>query len=232
MTQQATLPRPEYPRPDFVRPEWINLNGQWQFEIDHGKSGKERGYPVNEHNLSGTITVPFCPESRLSGVEYKDFMAAVWYKREFTVPENWTNGRVILHFGAVDYMAEVWVNGVSVGTHRGGYTPFSFDITSNLLAGGNVITVYAEDDVRSGRQPRGKQSEQFHSHGCDYTRTTGIWQTVWLEQVPETYLSNLKVVADPDNGCVHLEMKVQGNVAGTRLALLLFMAANPSGTAV
>lgn len=80
MTQQATLPRPEYPRPDFVRPEWINLNGQWQFEIDHGKSGKERGYPVNEHNLLGTITVPFCPESRLSGVEYKDFMAAVWYK--------------------------------------------------------------------------------------------------------------------------------------------------------
>jgi beta-galactosidase/beta-glucuronidase len=217
MTQQATLPRPEYPRPGFVRPEWINLNGQWQFEIDHGKSGKERGYPVNDHNLSGTITVPFCPESKLSGVEYKDFMAAVWYKREFTVPESWTNGRVILHFGAVDYMAEVWVNGVSVGTHRGGYTPFSFDITSNLLAGSNVITVYAEDDVRSGRQPRGKQSEQFHSHGCDYTRTTGIWQTVWLEQVPETYLSNLKVVADPDNGCVHLEMKVQGNAAGDTL---------------
>ncbi|MEK5278430.1 MULTISPECIES: glycoside hydrolase family 2 protein [Paenibacillus] len=229
MTQQATLPRPEYPRPDFVRPEWINLNGQWQFEIDHGKSGKERGYPVNEHNLSGTITVPFCPESRLSGVEYKDFMAAVWYKREFTVPENWTNGRVILHFGAVDYMAEVWVNGVSVGTHRGGYTPFSFDITSNLLAGGNVITVYAEDDVRSGRQPRGKQSEQFHSHGCDYTRTTGIWQTVWLEQVPETYLSNLKVVADPDNGCVHLEMKVQGNVAGDTLSAAALYGGKPVG---
>ncbi|MEK5178075.1 sugar-binding domain-containing protein [Paenibacillus sp. FSL R5-0636] len=229
MTQQATLPRPEYPRPDFVRPEWINLNGQWQFEIDHGKSGKERGYPVNEHNFSGTITVPFCPESRLSGVEYKDFMAAVWYKREFTVPENWTNGRVILHFGAVDYMAEVWVNGVSVGTHRGGYTPFSFDITSNLLAGGNVITVYAEDDVRSGRQPRGKQSEQFHSHGCDYTRTTGIWQTVWLEQVPETYLSNLKVVADPDNGCVHLEMKVQGNVAGDTLSATALYGGKPVG---
>ncbi|MEC0130264.1 MULTISPECIES: glycoside hydrolase family 2 protein [Paenibacillus] len=229
MTQQATLPRPEYPRPDFVRPEWINLNGQWQFEIDHGKSGKERGYPVNEHNLSGTITVPFCPESRLSGVEYKDFMAAVWYKREFTVPENWTNGRVILHFGAVDYMAEVWVNGVSVGTHRGGYTPFSFDITSDLLAGGNVITVYAEDDVRSGRQPRGKQSEQFHSHGCDYTRTTGIWQTVWLEQVPETYLSNLKVVADPDNGCVHLEMKVQGNVAGDTLSATALYGGKPVG---
>lgn len=150
MAHLPTLPRPEYPRPDFVRTEWINLNGQWQFEIDHGKSGKERGYHDKGHDLSGTITVPFCPESKLSGVEYTDFMAAVWYKRELTLPENWTNGRTLLHFGAVDYMAEVWVNGVSVGTHRGGYTSFSFDITSNLLPGGNVISVYAEDDVRSG----------------------------------------------------------------------------------
>ncbi|WP_438495855.1 glycoside hydrolase family 2 protein [Paenibacillus sp. IHBB 3054] len=217
MAHLPTLPRPEYPRPDFVRPEWINLNGQWQFEIDHGKSGKERGYPDKGHDLSGTITVPFCPESKLSGVEYTDFMAAVWYKREFTLPENWTNGRTLLHFGAVDYMAEVWVNGVSVGTHRGGYTPFSFDITSNLLPGGNVISVYAEDDVRSGRQPRGKQSEMFHSHGCDYTRTTGIWQTVWLEQVPDAYLSDMKVVPDPDNASVHLEVKVHGNVSGDTL---------------
>ncbi|AIQ16879.1 beta-galactosidase [Paenibacillus sp. FSL H7-0357] len=214
MAHLPTLPRPEYPRPDFVRTEWINLNGQWQFEIDHGKSGKERGYHDKGHDLSGTITVPFCPESKLSGVEYTDFMAAVWYKRELTLPENWTNGRTLLHFGAVDYMAEVWVNGVSVGTHRGGYTSFSFDITSNLLPGGNVISVYAEDDVRSGRQPRGKQSEMFHSHGCDYTRTTGIWQTVWLEQVPDVYLSDMKVVPDPDNACVHLEVKVHGNVSG------------------
>lgn len=219
MAHLPMLPRPEYPRPDFVRPEWINLNGQWQFEIDHGKSGKERGYHDKGHDLSETITVPFCPESKLSGVEYTDFMAAVWYKREFTLPENWTNGRTLLHFGAVDYMAEVWVNGVSVGTHCGGYTPFSFDITSNLLPGGNVISVYAEDDVRSGRQPRGKQSEMFHSHGCDYTRTTGIWQTVWLEQVPDAYLSDMKVVSDPDNACVHLEVKVHGNVSGDTLTV-------------
>ncbi|MEK8212259.1 glycoside hydrolase family 2 protein [Paenibacillus sp. FSL L8-0463] len=217
MAHLPTIPRPEYPRPGFVRPEWINLNGQWQFEIDHGKSGKERGYHDKEHDLSGMITVPFCPESKLSGVEYTDFMAAVWYKREFALPVNWTNGRTLLHFGAVDYMAEVWVNGVSVGTHRGGYTPFSFDITSNLLPGGNVISVYAEDDVRSGRQPRGKQSEGFHSHGCDYTRTTGIWQTVWLEQVPDAYLSDMKVVPDPDNASVHLEVKVHGNVSGGTL---------------
>jgi beta-galactosidase/beta-glucuronidase len=144
-------------------------------------------------------------------------MAAVWYKREFSIPDNWMNGRILLHFGAVDYEAEIWVNGKAVGKHRGGYSPFHFDITSHVSSGTNVVTVYAEDDVRSGRQPRGKQSEQFHSHGCDYTRTTGIWQTVWLEQVPEVYLSDMKVVADPDNSCVHLEANICGNAAGGEL---------------
>lgn len=231
MSHSNSVPRPEYPRPQWVRPDWINLNGQWQFEIDHGKSGKERGYAESGHDLSGTITVPFCPESKLSGVEYKDFMAAVWYKREFSVPENWTHGRILLHFGAVDYETEVWVNGVSVGTHRGGYSPFSFDITSNLSTGINIITVYAEDDVRSGRQPRGKQSGKFYSHGCDYTRTTGIWQTVWLEQVPEVYLSDMKVVADPDNACVHLELNMAGNAAGARLTASAMFDGKPVGDA-
>ncbi|MCV4232796.1 beta galactosidase jelly roll domain-containing protein [Virgibacillus sp. LDC1] len=214
---ELTLPRPEYPRPQWVRPDWMNLNGSWQFEIDHGRSGKERGFHEPGHDLSGTITVPFCPESKLSGVEYKDFMAAVWYKRDFTVPEEW-KGSILLHFGAVDYETEVWLNGVSVGSHRGGYTPFSFDITPHVVPGKNVITVCAEDDVRSGRQPRGKQSGRFHSHGCDYTRTTGIWQTVWLEQVPEAYLSDMKLVGDPDNGCAHLELKINGNAAGHKLS--------------
>ncbi|PJN56790.1 Beta-glucuronidase [Paenibacillus sp. GM2FR] len=214
---ELTLPRPEYPRPQWVRPDWMNLNGSWQFEIDHGRSGKERGFHEPGHDLFGTITVPFCPESKLAGVEYKDFMAAVWYKRDFTVPEEW-KGSILLHFGAVDYETEVWVNGVSVGSHRGGYTPFSFDITSHVIPGKNVITVCAEDDVRSGRQPRGKQSGRFHSHGCDYTRTTGIWQTVWLEQVPEAYLSDMKLVGDPDNGCAHLELRINGNAAGHKLS--------------
>ncbi|MGM1045869.1 MAG: glycoside hydrolase family 2 protein [Bacillota bacterium] len=229
MTHFNSVPRPEYPRPQWVRPDWINLNGQWQFEIDHGKSGKERGYAESGHDLSGTITVPFCPESKLSGVEYKDFMAAVWYKREFTVPETWTNGRILLHFGAVDYETEVWVNGVSVGTHRGGYSPFSFDITSSVRAGVNIITVYAEDDVRSGLQPRGKQSGRFYSSGCDYTRTTGIWQTVWIEQVSETYLSDMKLVADPDNACVHLDLKIEGNAAGAKLTASAMFDDKPVG---
>lgn len=229
MAQPSSIPRPEYPRPDWVRPEWMNLNGEWQFEIDHGKSGKDRGYWGSAHEPSGTITVPFCPESRLSGVGYTDFMAAVWYKREFVLPKNWTAGKTLLHFGAVDYMAEVWVNGVSIGSHRGGYAPFCFDITAQLVSGPNVITVYAEDDVRSGRQPRGKQSERFYSHGCDYTRTTGIWQTVWLEQVPDTYLSNMKAVADPDNACVHLEIKVCGDAAGSTLTASALYAGADTG---
>lgn len=231
MAQPSSVPRPEYPRPDWVRPEWMNLNGEWQFEMDHGKSGKDRGYWGSAHEFSGTITVPFCPESRLSGVGYTDFMAAVWYKREFVLPENWTAGKTLLHFGAVDYMAEVWVNGVSIGLHRGGYTPFCFDITAQLVSGPNVITVYAEDDVRSGRQPRGKQSERFYSHGCDYTRTTGIWQTVWLEQVPDTYLSKMKTIADPDNACVHLEIKVCGDAAGSTLTASALYAGADAGEA-
>ncbi|WP_413408801.1 glycoside hydrolase family 2 protein [Paenibacillus amylolyticus] len=217
-SSMSSTPRPEYPRPQFVREAWTNLNGSWQFEIDHGKSGKERGYEQSGHQFYGTITVPFCPESKLSGVEYTDFIEAVWYKREFTIPDTWMNGRILLHFGAVDYEAEVWVNGTSIGKHRGGYAPFHFDITPHVSSGTNVVTVYAEDDVRSGRQPRGKQSERFHSHGCDYTRTTGIWQTVWLESVPDVYLSDMKVVADPDNACAHLEVKICGNAAGAELS--------------
>lgn len=217
-----TQPRPEHPAPHWERSEWLNLNGSWQFEIDHGRSGKERDFFQKDHPLTGEILVPFCPESKLSGVEYKDFMAAVWYRREFTIPENWTGGRVLLHFGAVDYETEVWINGVSVGTHRGGYSSFSFDITEQLAAGENVVTVLAEDDVRSGRQPRGKQSERFYSHGCDYTRTTGIWQTVWLEFVPETYLSNMKLVADPDNACAHLELEIKGRSAGAVVTATAF----------
>ncbi|TCN01128.1 glycosyl hydrolase family 2 [Paenibacillus sp. BK033] len=219
---KLTIPRPEYPRPQWVRPDWINLNGQWQFEIDHGKSGKERGFQEPGFELSGTITVPFCPESRLSGVEYKDFMAAVWYKREITLPDEWANGgRILLHFGAVDYEAEVWVNGTAVGRHRGGYSSFSFDVTFAVSAGSNVITVYAVDDQRSGRQPRGKQCGGYFSSGCDYTRTTGIWQTVWLERVPETYLAGMKLVPDPDNACAHLELQLGGSgvQVGTTLAV-------------
>ena len=185
------IPRSEYPRPQFVREDWINLNGKWEFAFDFGDSGMDRKMFENGE-FSQEITVPFCPESELSGIGYKDFIPAVWYRKMVAVAKK--NGRILLHFGAVDYECHVWVNGQKVGTHRGGYASFTFDITKAAKDGENEIVVCARDDVRSGLQPGGKQSVQHDSNGCDYTRTTGIWQTVWLEFVPQTYLKHCHVV--------------------------------------
>ena len=201
----VNIPRSEYPRPQFVREGWMNLNGVWQFEIDHGDTGRKRGLAKKE-KLDSEILVPFCPESKLSGVEYKDFMRAVWYKRCFVLPEEAQSKRVILHFGAVDYLCEVWVNGVSVGTHKGGYTSFSFDITDALKEGENEITVCAQDDTRSGHQPSGKQSMTYESHGCHYTRTTGIWQTVWLEWVSPCYIKEVYLTPHAAEGTVDVRV--------------------------
>jgi beta-galactosidase/beta-glucuronidase len=211
----TNIPRPEYPRPQMVRDKWINLNGIWEFEFDFGRSGKDRQVYLKD-KLKDNILVPFCPESKLSGIEYTDFIPAVWYRRTFTIPEGWTGSRVLIHFGAVDYETEVWVNGSSVGRHKGGYSSFSFDITDYIREGENVVFVYAEDDVRSGLQPRGKQRCEHHyiKVGCDYTRTTGIWQTVWLECVPKEYISSFKLIPDPDNQSVYIEALLKGNANG------------------
>ena len=214
------IPRPEHPNPQFQRREWLNLNGKWNFEIDKSKSGLAKKYYEPQTKLERTINVPFCPESVLSGVEYKDFMEAVWYQREFTVPEKFADLRTILHFGAVDYKATVYVNGKEVGTHKGGYISFEFDITDYLNGGTNVLTVYAEDDTRNPLQPRGKQSEEYYSHDCDYTRTTGIWQTVWLEFVPESRIKNIKVFPNVKNCSVDIQAEVTG--AGKFEALALY----------
>jgi len=205
----VSIPRPEHPNPQFQRESWQNLNGEWQFEIDHGRSGCERDLQ-NADSLSGKIIVPFCPESALSGVQYTDFMDAVWYRRTIEISKEQLENRVMLHFGAVDYEAFVYVNGVEVGTHRGGFVGFSFDITERLFEGENVITVYAEDCLRDPSVPHGKQSERFASHGCDYTRTTGIWQTVWLEFVPQSYLKSVKLFPSLKNGSLTLQAQVVG----------------------
>ncbi len=199
------IPRSEYPRPQFVREGWMNLNGVWQFEIDHGDSGRSRGL-IRKEKFDGEILVPFCPESRLSGVEYRDFMRAVWYKRMFTLPEEAKGKCVILHFGAVDYLAEVWINGASVGTHKGGYTSFSFDITDALRDGENEITVCAQDDTRSWHQPSGKQSLRYESYGCSYTRTTGIWQTVWVEWVNPCYIKEVYLTPHASAGTLDVRV--------------------------
>ena len=205
----SDIPRPEHPRPQLVREPWLSLNGPWEFEVDPGRSGRERGLPAAA-KLAGRIVVPFCPESRLSGVGRTDFIPAVWYRRTVTLPDDWRGKRVLLHVGAADYQSEVWVNGVSVGTHRGGYTPVTVEITDQLRPGENVIAICAEDDTRSPLQPTGKQSQRYESYGCFYTRTTGIWQTVWLEAVSRTYVSALRLSPDLESGRVLVEATVDG----------------------
>ena len=224
------LPREEYPRPQMVRESWENLNGPWKFEFDFGRSGRERG--LQNQALSREILVPFCPESELSGIGYKDFMNAVWYRREFELKNVYPNQRVLLRFEAVDHFCQVWVNGESVGTHTGGYTPFCFDITDNVHAGRNTLSVCAEDDPRGPMQPRGKQSEEFFSHGCDYTRVTGIWQTVWLEYVPQTYLRDYRVETDIDNGAVTFEARTNQSPAKKTLSATVSYHGKTVGGAV
>ena len=208
----GSLPRPEHPQPQMERSAWRSLNGAWQFAFDFGRSGLDRHFERRDA-LDTTITVPFCPESVLSGVHHTDFIPAVWYARAFTLSQEELAGRVLLHFGAVDYEAHVFVNGEPAGTHRGGYTSFCFDITDLCRAGENRLSVYAEDDNRSGKQPRGKQCESFDSQGCDYTRTTGIWQTVWLEFVPETYIQSVQYYSNITEGTLLVQAKLCG--AGT-----------------
>jgi beta-galactosidase/beta-glucuronidase len=182
----SSLPRPEYPRPQFVRPDWLCLNGEWQFEIDAGDTGAERG--LIERDLTGRITVPFCPESELSGIGHTDFMNAVWYRRTVEIPKAWAGRRTLLHCGAVDYDATVWVNGQEVYRHRGGYTPFTIDL-HGVAGPGETATIVlrARDDSRN-LQAGGKQAKSYANGGVHYTRTTGIWQTVWKEPVPDVAL--------------------------------------------
>ena len=160
------MPRAEHPKPQFERETWMNLNGEWAFELDNGKSGIERGLFQDESKLSGSIVIPFCPESALSGIGHKDFMYGVWYKRVFTLDKEQLAMRTVLHFGAVDYGCSVYVNEHLAGTHRGGYVSFSFDISSYVTDGKNTLTVYAWDDTRDRRIPRGKQCEEYNSREC------------------------------------------------------------------
>ncbi len=208
------IPRPEYPRPQFVRDGWMNLNGVWQFEIDQADTGEARGLPTCE-KLNGEIVVPFCPESKLSGVNHKDFMLAVWYRRKFILPAEAAGKRVLLHFGAVDYRCRVWINGVFAGEHEGGYSSFAFEITGMLRPDENTVVINAYDNTRDGMQPSGKQSESYDSHECFYTRTTGIWQTVWLEWVNEQYIDRVRYMPDASMSAVHVRVRADGGTGCT-----------------
>ncbi len=212
--------RCEHPKPQFERAAWVNLNGEWQFEIDRGNSGVARKLYEDTVTLGGTINVPFCPQSKLSGVEDKDFMSSVWYKKVVELTEEQASGIVYLHFGAVDYLSTVYINGKRAGKHKGGYVSFKIDVTEYVHAGENIICLHAEDDERDRLIPRGKQSEWFYSHGCDYTRTTGIWQTVWMEFIPKTHIEKVKYLTDVEAGTLTVIADLCG--AGTLTAAASF----------
>lgn len=195
--KMTNIPRAEHPNPQFKREQWRNLNGAWEFEIEKSSCGKG--------NFSKQIIVPFCPESSLSGLGIKDFMETVWYQRTVMMTEKELSGDVLLHFGAVDYQCTVYVNGEDAGTHQGGYSSFELDITKFLKVGDNQLTVRVVDDVRNPLQPSGKQSEKVESFGCYYTRTTGIWQTVWLEFVPKKRLNSIRLTPNVEACSVLIE---------------------------
>ena len=192
-------PRPEYPRMQFQRSEWQNLNGQWSYTFDFGQSGMEQRL-FESKGFADQITVPFCPESSLSGVGRTDFIPAMWYHRTLTVPQSWQGQRIMLHFGGVDYRAQIFIDGRQVAEHYGGAASFAVDITRYIEAGKtSQLVVFVQDDVRSQVQPGGKQSRQLNSYACFYTRVTGIWATVWMEPVAISGLHGVRVTPDLDN---------------------------------
>jgi len=200
---------PEYPRPLMERSEWMILNGLWNYAI----------LPVGKPAPSafdGKILVPFAVESSLSGVQKNVGKAnELWYEREFTIPSKWKNNRVLLHFGAVDWKTDVWVNDVKVGRHTGGYTPFSFEITTALKNGSNKLIVKVWDPTNDGYQPRGKQVNK--PEGIWYTPVTGIWQTVWLEPVPDKFITQVKTTPNIDINILNIEVATNNFSASDRI---------------
>lgn len=192
----TAIPRSEHPRPDFERDNWMCLNGEWDFSLD-------------EKKFDRTIIVPFAFETELSGIGDKEFHKMVWYRKTFKLPERMKEKRVILHFGAVDYACDLWVNGTYIREHKGGQTSFSADITEAVAADDeNVIELKVFDDYEDMEMPRGKQFWEQESRGIFYTRTTGIWQSVWIEAVEPLYLESCYITPEFDDKCVCFEYRL------------------------
>lgn len=205
---------PEYPRPIMERSEWSNLNGLWNYTIQ--PLGK--GIPTS---FDGEILVPFAIESSLSGVgrilgENKN----LWYQRSFIIPSKWKGKKILLHFGAVDWKTEVWVNNIKVGEHTGGFTPFSFDITQALDGSKNTLVVKVCDPTDKGTQPRGKQVSQ--PRGIWYTPVSGIWQTVWLEPVADHYITNVRTTPDIDTNGVKVKVETDNDRVSDKFEVKVF----------
>ena len=211
------VPRPEHPNPQVRREKWINLNGEWEYATDKGISGIDREL-FNASSLPERITVPFCRESDLSGIGDKDFCEACWYLKKINITQEDLAGRVHLNIGACDYLTKLWINGKYIGFHRGGYISFRFDITDALKVGENTVVIGVEDRLRRDTQPGGKQSKKYYSHACMYTRTTGIWQTVWLEYTPKDYIKSFRLTPDVDAQRLHIEAELVSSCAHTLTA--------------
>jgi beta-galactosidase/beta-glucuronidase len=222
----AEIPRSEHPRPDFVRGAWLSLNGTWEFQFDDRDTGLSERWYSQRKPFEKKILVPYAFQSKMSGIEETGFHDVVWYRRSFTPPAGWEKKRVRLNFGAVDYRCQVWVNGELAGSHEGGNTPFSFDI-STLLRDRNgsvrasqpgsariaserddIIVVRVEDPSTDLSIPRGKQFWEPKSRGIWYTRTTGLWQPVWLEAVPDPHLERVIIRSNIDDGTVRFEGRI------------------------
>ena len=197
-----------HPRPQLVRPGWEDLSGTWRFAFDDDDRGLDSAWYRDESVFDRDILVPFPPESASSGVHDTGYHAVVWYRRTFAWPESSASDRLLIHFGAVDYRASVWINGAYVGSHEGGHTPFSFDVTGQLNRdqAEQVVVVRAEDQPTDATQPRGKQDWWLKPHGIWYHRTTGIWQPVWIEPVPKIHIAELHWTPDLAAGSVMLDL--------------------------
>lgn len=206
MDEFQGMSKTNYPRPDFFRDKWLDLQGQWEFEFDDENLGEQQRW-YDEHAFNRNINVPYVYQSELSGINIREKHDIVWYKRTFTCGEEFKDKRVIINFGAVDFYSKLWINGIYVGSHFGGYTPFAFDITHYVdVNKENTVVLKVEDGSQAKEQPRGKQGWLKDNFGCWYTNFTGIWQPVWLTAVGKTYIENFKITSDIDSQKINVKV--------------------------
>jgi beta-galactosidase/beta-glucuronidase len=215
----AQVPRAEHPRPDFVRSDWQTLNGRWDFEFDDQDRGLAERWYDGHRTFSKSIVVPYTFQSRLSGIADTRFHDVVWYRRTFTVPAAWQARRVLIQFGAVDYEATVWVNGREAGRHRGGHVGFGFDVTDLLAPGDTTVVVRVVDPGTDRTIPRGKQFWREKSESIFYTRTTGLWQPVWIEAAGAIRIERFRITPDIDRSEARIAVDVRRTADASPLTL-------------
>ena len=210
-----------HPNPQFARKTIISLNGTWSCRFDPGKSGAERQWEQSR-GFETAINVPYCPESKLSGIGNTDFIECMWYHRTIDIPGDWQSKLLLLHFGGVDYRCNIFINGKKAGSHTGGASPFTVDITSFAEAGkANDLVLEVHDEQRSHNQAYGKQAPWYGSKQCSYTRTTGIWSSVYLECCDELSLTRCRIVPDVDNGAFHFTPEFRSMMKGSKFKVTL-----------